>query len=297
MPLEEQTITAPVVEGAAVETVVTETPPSTQVPAEPQETTTGEVESGSKEPQVPEPARRKPSDYYQDRKTIRELKETVSQLRKWKEEQESVRKQQPQTAAPEIPDFDPQHFSPEHKRILLAREKSLRDAYDAKISALEQRFGGWQQEKVVAESDRKQQEALEKLFPKSSPDSRETIQERIDKNPERAARIQEVLLSTGLNDFFNKNPDMAFKMLMQEIGEAPSAANPTVLKKSLMGGANSGNPGMGDKRTRTEQDLRAELKKIGDQLDQNQSLRLDSKFMERKRQVQDDLQRLVTEKR
>ena len=82
---------------------------------------------------------------------------------------------------------------------------------------------------------------------------------------------------------------------MQKLGET-RPSNPTVLKKALMGGNGSGNPGMGDKRTVTEQDLMAEKNKLSAQLEAEPSLRFDEKFMERRRQVLGELERLVTKK-
>ncbi len=292
---QEETIPVPVVENKGAEPPSTETPPPAQAAAEPQETTTVQVENGSKEPQVTETSRRKPSDYYRERQTIRELKETVSNLQKRMEEQATFREEKkPDIAA--IAEFDPAHFSPDHKRILLARESALREAYDAKISALEQKINGWQQSQVEIETSRKHQEALEKLFPKTSPDSNETLEQRIKKDPERAARIREFLIDSGLNEFSKVNPDLAVEIALQKLGEKPQA-NPTIIRKNLMGGPNTGNPGMGEKRGVTEQDLRSENKKLSDQLSANPSLRRDVKFMERRAQVLVELERLVKEKR
>jgi len=291
----DEIITAPVVEGTGSEPPALETPQPAQAAPEPQPATASEVEAGSKVPQVPEPTRRRPaSDYYRERQAVRELKEEVAALRKWREEQASLNQKPP--VAPDVPDFDPAHFSPEHKRILAAREKALRDHYDAQIAALKQDFTGWRESAAVAEQERKQQEALEKLFPKTSPDSKETLQERIAKDPERAHRIKEFLIESGLNELSKTNPDLAVKYALMELGEAQKPTNPTVLKKTLMGGTGTGNPGMGDKRSVSEQDLLAEKKKLNDQLDANPSLRQDEKFMERRRQVLGEIERLVTKK-
>lgn len=291
--MNEETLTAPVVESPAVEPAAPETAPATQVVEQPQETTPNQVEVSGNQPQVPDTSRRKPSDYYRERQTIRELKEEVAALKKFREEQASANK--PQAVVPEVPDFDPAHFSPEHKRILLAREKALRDAYDAKFAAYEQRLTEAQENKAQAETERKHQEALEKLFPKTSPDSNETLQQRIAKDPERARRIKDFLIESGLNEFSKVNPELAVEIALQKMGEKPKA-NPTILKKGLMGGNGTGNPGMGEKRSVGEQDLRAENKKINDQLDANPALRFDEKFMERRRQVMGEIERLVTKK-
>lgn len=294
--MEEQTITAPAAEGTGTESPALETTQVAQATPEPQEASTVQVENGSNEPQVPETPRRKPSDYYRERQTIRELKETVSMLQKRMEEKATL-KEDKKSDVPAVPDFDPAHFSPEHKRILLAREQALRAAYDEKVAAIEQRLNGWQENKAQEETSRKHQEALEKLFPKTSPDSKETLEERIKKDPERAIRVKQLLIDSGLNELSKTNPDAAIKYALWELGEGPKPTNPTILKKALMGGVGTGNPGMGGKNATNEQDLRAENKKLSDQLDANPSLRQDVKFMERRAQVLTDLERLVKEKR
>ena len=243
----EETITVPVVQDPAIEPAATETPQTTQVAPEPQPTTPASVEGGGKEPQVPEATRKRPSDYYQERKRFRELSDEVASLRKWKEEQALLRdKDKP--AAPDVPDFDPQHFSPEHKRILQAREQALRQALIEEARGLvKQELTTWQESAKAQEVERKHQEALEKLFPKTSSDSKETLQERIDANPDRAERIREILAESGLNELSKINPDKAAQYVLMELGES-TKANPTILKKELMGAAPTGNPSMGTKR-------------------------------------------------
>lgn len=291
--MSEEIIASPAVETAVVEPTLPETQPIAQATDEPQTTDTVQVEPGNKEPQVTETSRRKPSDYYRERQKIRELTETVAMLQKRMEERAPLKEEKPDV--PDVPDFDPAHFSPEHKRILLAREQALRAQYDARIAAFEQKFNGLEQSKANEVVERKHQEALEKLFPKTSPESNETLEQRIKKDPERATRIKEFLIESGLNEFSKVNPELAVEIALQKLGEKPKA-NPTVLKKNLMGGPSTGNPSMGEKRSVSEQDLRSENKKLSDQLSENPSLRQDVKFMERRAQVLADIERLVTKK-
>lgn len=290
--MSEETIATQVVEGNGADPPSQETSQATQVVPESQETTTNPVEIGSKEPQVPEVSRRKPSDYYRERQTIRELKETVTRLENKIQEKESLK---PKPDNPEAPDFEPAHFSQDHKRILLAREKALRDAYDSKISALEQKLDGWQEGQKQAEVSRKHQEALELFFPKSSPESNETLEQRIKKNPERAERLRQFLIESGLNEASKVNPAFVMEIAMERLGERPKA-NPTVLKKNMMGATGTGNPGMGEKRGSSEQDLLSEKNKLNMQLETNPNLRHDLKFMERRAQILGEIERLVTKK-
>lgn len=286
-----ETLTVPAVQDAGVEPPSTETQPPAQAPAEPQETATNpEVEVGSKVPQEPEPPRRKPSDYYRERETIRSLKEQIALQNQRFDELTSLLKKKDEPGTPEAVDFDPAHFSPEHKRILLAREKALRD----EIATLKSEFSGWQKSKAEEENNRKMQGALEKLFPKSSPDSTESLQERMAKDPERTDQIRELLISSGLNELAKVNPDLAVEVVLQKMGSP--TPNPTVLPKSLMGGVKTGNPSGGNKPD-PEANLLAENKKIDAQLEANQALRFDEKFMARRRQVIDELARLMKEKR
>lgn len=288
--METEVITDPAAAGdTGVETPSsTATPPAAQAPAEPQTADPSVVDTRSKEPQAPvAPRGMQPSDHFRERNRIRKLEETIANLNKKLED--SLK---PKTAAAdEVPDFDPAHFSPEHKRILAAREQALQ----RRLDAMEEKFQSALAQREEREVERRNQEVLEKLFPKSSPESRETLEERINKDPERAMRIKEFLLDSGLNEFFNVNPQLAEEILLAKLGEQPKATNPKVLPKSLMGASNSSS-GNGSRQGRTEQDLASELRKLNEQLAENQSLRDDPKFMEQRAKLLSDLTTLVRKK-
>lgn len=290
MPVDEQTLTAPVVEGNGNEIPSTEIQPPAQAPAESQTTTTGEVDPGSKEPQAVETPRRKPSDFYRERQRIRNMEDTIALQNKKYEELAALIKQK-EPGAPPSEQLDHSLINVDPDKYLSMREKKLID----KITSLEQQVSGWQTNQEVSKKNQKSLEALEKLFPKTSPDSNETIEQRVNKDPERAERIREFLVSSGLDKLSEVNPDLAVKYALLEIGEAKKP-NPMVLKKTLMGGASTGNPSAGANRANSEQDLKSENKKINDQLEAQPALRFDKAFMERRRQVLDNIERLVTKK-
>ncbi len=142
--------------------------------------------------------------------------------------------------------------------------------------------------------DRNEQEALEMLFPKSSPEAAESLDARILANPELADKIVSLMKSTGLDVLSRTHPKEAVRLTMKLLEEKP-APNPTVLKKSLMGGTARGNPNVGGQRPRAEKDLLSELKKMNDQLDSNPSLRQDTEFKKRRGMVMQELERLTQE--
>lgn len=285
----EEILTAPVATSDGNEIPSTETQPPAQAPAEPQTATTIPVENGSNTPQIAETPRRKPSDFYRDRQRVRNLEEQIASQNKKYEELAALIKKEKETGVPP-PDVPLDHslINVDPDKYLSMRERKLMD----RLEALEGRLESDKRNQEVTQKNQKSLEALEKLFPKSSPDSRETLAERVNKDPERAERIKLLIAEDGLD---NLDPEKAAKYILKELGEAKKP-NPTVLNKTLMGGVSTGNPGAGDKRAVSEADLRSENKKMNDQLDQNQALRFDEKFMERKRQVMDSLMRLVTKK-
>lgn len=287
---QETPITTQVVEGTPSDNGANqETGQVTQVPLQSQETTTvTEVDNGSNKPQEPAPQRGPASGYYKEREKDRRLANEISELKRLVSEMRTPKSNDPAT---DIPDFDPAHFSPEHKRILAARENALK----SEIASLKQEVKGYWDKQAEAENWRESQGVLEKLFPKTGPDSKGTVHERILEDQDRAMRIKDILDDYGLNTLAKKDPDEAARFILGKLGEGPKQTNPTVLKKALMGGSGSGSGGNASLNA-TENDLRSAVKKLGDQLTNNPGLRSDPKFMEQRLKTMSDLERLVTKK-
>src|SRR5712671_6742607 len=124
MPPEEQTAVLPA-QDDGVETPSPEASPSAQAPVEPQPAAVNTpVESISNQPQEQEQPRRKPSDFYRERQRLRNMEETIALQNKKYEELAALLKAK-ETGVPQDVEFDPKLFSPDHTRILLAREQKL----------------------------------------------------------------------------------------------------------------------------------------------------------------------------
>ena len=273
------------VESETAEPVKQETLPQTQVHVEPQTTDTPQVEGADNKPQSQEHSRPYDGLFRQERKRIRRLEETNSQLLKKLTEFETLLKPQNVQSEP----LDHSLLLTEPDRYLSQREQKLVN----EINALRGEVTNWKQTQEIQAQERRGLEALEKLFPKSSPDSKETLEDRVNKDPERADRLREFFNRPSVKAMADIDPDEAVEYAMEKLGLKESKPNPLVLKKSAMGGVNTGNPSMGTKISVSEQDLLSQLKKLNEQLSQDSSLRLDDNFKKRKAEVISALQKLV----
>lgn len=295
---EDTSVATPPVTGAEPQAPMQEPSQEVQTNGETQKTGSNGVDTTSKEPQVTETAR--PSQqlpqydglFRQEKKRIRRLEETINLQNKRMEELISSFKSK-DTAASEPEKFDPKAFFDNPEAILTARERKLLN----EIGSLRQEVSDWKVNQEAEQKNRKSLEALEKLFPKSSPDSNESLAQRVNRDPERAERIKEFLEETGLDQFSLINPDLAVEIAMHKLGERQQTPNPTVLKKTAMGGVSTGNPGMGSKTRSTLDDYRSELKKLSDEAEKNPNLRFDDKFKTKRAEVIKGLERLMEEKR
>ena len=284
---EEPSVATLPVEGAGVESPPQQTPPVAQAPAEPENTgIPPKVEGDVNKTQTPEPQRPQYDGLFrQERKRIRRLEETIAQLNK--------KLEQPPAKVPTNEPLDHNLIFQKPDEYLTAREQRLRD----EIAALRSEFTDQRNAQIASQKEQKGLEALEKLFPKSSPDAKETLEERVQKNPERAEALKEFFDDPEIKAIAEINPDKAVKLAIAELGlAAEPKPNPLVLKKGAMGGTGTGNPGMGTKTSVSESDLLAEKKNLDDQLDKNPSLRFDDNWKKKKADVMASILRLVTKK-
>lgn len=258
-----------------------ETNQATQVVEKPQSVSTPQVESSDNKPQTSEQSRPYEGLFRSERKRIRRLEETIQQLNKKLD-----------TSKIDVPKDEPLDHSAlfqEPDKYLSQREQKLMK----EINALREEVTGWKVNQEMQAKERRGLEALEKLFPKTSADSKETLEERVNKDPERAERLKEFFNLPHIKAMAEVDPDEAAAYAIEKLGLNPKP-NPLVLKKSAMGGTTTGNPGS---KSLSENDLLSEKRKLDEMLDKNPSLRNDDNFRKRKAQVISSLTRLVTEKR
>lgn len=288
----EETLTVPAGGDGGAEIPSTETSPSTQVHAEPQNQPAVKVETNGSQPQKTEPQRNRASDYFERRERFRKMEEAiVSQNQKWDEVTNLLRNLQPK------PDGTASKLTAEElladpDRVLTEREKRYLKEFDSIRSEINQLKG----EKVLTERKAAEQEALEILYPKSGPDDTSTLDKRMT-DVERTELIDKILEDNPEFDELSKySPIKAAKLILREIGAQKPETSPKAISKSSMGKVSSGNPG-GGKMTATVQEKAAELKRLRLELTRDPELRRDAKHIELMKQTAKELERLMEEKR
>ncbi len=283
---EETSVADPAAGIEEVKTSVPEASENAQASQESQSATATQVETSDNQPQRQEPSRQ--PDYQgmlrQERKRIRRLEETINQISK------RLEQPSPKPDALKNEPLDHSLINQDVDKYLSLREQRTLQPYEQRILSLERAL----EDKKAQEENQKSLGALEKLYPKSSPDSNETLEERVNRDPEYSERLKEFFNTPGMKAMSEKDPEGAVEYAIYKLGIKPQP-NPTVIKKSAMGGTGSGNPG-GGKIAVSESDLRSELKKMTDQADRNPELRKDEKFLKRKAEVMQNLERALTRK-
>jgi hypothetical protein len=292
MANEVEIISAPPVESPAAEPATQATDPVSQENEQPQETGKALVESPDNKPQVTETQRRRPSDYYRERERIRRLEETLTQQSKRMEEMTSLLKdfKKPESSPADEGKFDPNEFWKNPNKVLSAREQRLLK----EVEALKAEVSQWKTSQTQSEQAKHEREALELLFPKSSPDSEETLAERADVDPDRAERIYQVMKKYKLQGMIDSQPREAAQLIL-ELLEKDKPKAPTVIPKKLMGGTAKGTPAVGGAKLSSMEEKRAELRRLSEEASNNPELRFDENHRTRREQLIRDLERLGKE--
>ena len=279
-------VTAPVVEGVLDETNPTEKEPTSQEAAPSQETTPSQVETKDAQPQVAEPQRNRPSNYYRERERIRRLEETIRTQSEKMEELANFIKTKP---TPEGSDkFDKDIFFNDPEKILDSREKRLLKEFDLLKGEISQ----LKNEKVNADKLTESREAAEMLFPKSSPDADESLDDRVQ-NQERQELLEKVLKANpSLDRLMRIDPKGAAELVLMKLN-APRVGSPKVINKSLMGSTVRGNPSGGGKSKVSVEDKMSELKKLKAEVESNPSLRYDEEHTKRRTSLISEIERLA----
>lgn len=268
-----------------------ETQPETQVTEEPQKSDDSQVETT--EPQATsegtEREKPKPSDFYRERREKQYFKQSVSQLQSELAELKNLLKAKPSepTAPKPKPDLfvDPDSY-------LSDREQRLREEMKKEI------LGELTQSRQAEERNRSMQEATEIIFPKSGPDDKRSLAERVQENPELADKVQNLLNETGLEVLSQTHPLQAAKLLQKLIeSEQPKVVkNPTAIKKELTGSTATGSPiSAGGKTMPTLQDVKSQLSELDKKVDEDPNYRYEDEYVTKNRQLQNQLVMLARE--
>jgi len=295
--MEETTVTAPPTEGVSEGT-------ESQVSAPVEQSTEQKQEAGQvqgREPVQPpsseEAGRPKPSDFYRERKETQKLRQMIIEQNKRYEELAKRLEQSPtpQTQKPGRT-FDANKFWTSPEEILAERERAIREEMEADFQKkLEEHIPKILSEREQAtQRERKEQEALELFFPKTSSDSKETLEERVKKDPLKAQRLMEILEEKKLSN--HEDPVIAAEIalaLYEREAKAQVKKNPGVISKSLMGPTATGSPG--GKPALSIQEVRAERQKLEKEKEDHPEKMLDPEFRKRWNLVKEQYSKLIKE--
>ena len=286
----DEVLTVPPGSDGVSEPPVAATLPPPQGAAEPQDPGTRQVEPGNNVPQDADAPRRKPSDFYRERQWKRNLEDKVGSVAQQQAELLSLLREKKDPGAPANGPFDLEAFFKNPEPTFA----ELKNEIKREIESVRNEVRGWKQEQTSVQAGQKRQEALELLFPKMSAESQESLEARVNSDPERTERILEVLKTPGVIQLFETNPKSAVKFVLMEAGEPAKKA--TIIDKKLLGSTARGSPG-GGKAAMTEQDLRAELRKLKEEVERDPALRGNEDYVKRKARVMNDLTKLMEEGR
>lgn len=128
------------------------------------------------------------------------------------------------------------------------------------------------------ESEKKEQrkrEALDLLFPKSSPESRETLEQRVQQNLQRTEQIMQIFEENGLDVLAETQPvkaaNLALKIFESEQKKQP-ARNPLAPTKGQMASTATATPIGGKKPMSNVTELLNELKGLTEKAGENPNL-------------------------
>ena len=294
--MQTETITAPPEQGSPTEIGSQEAAPSTQVPAQSQpESGVAPVESNVNQPQTVETPRSKPSDFYRERQKIRNLEDTIRSQSRTMEEMKAILQElkNPKPDVSAVTKLTAEELLTDPDKVFQSREQRLRQEFNT----LRQEIDGLKNERVNEAKSRDEREALEMLFPKSSADADEPLDQRIE-NMERKELLDKILTSNpALDRLMRIDPKAGAELVLLKLSQIQPSQSPKVISKSLMGSTARGSPSGGGKGQATAESLMADLKKLSDEAVKNPVLRFDDAHKKRREQLTRDVERLMKEKR
>jgi len=286
----EEILTAPTEVGNANEIAPQDSQPQAQAPAETQSSVVPQVEANVNPPQAVETQRPKVSSFYKERERVRRIEENsqrqAQELAEMRRLYQELKNPKPDVS--NIQKLTAEELLNDPEKVFQSREQRLLQEFNS----LKEELNQLKSKEVNAERTKLEREALEVLFPKSSPDSKETLEERI-KNQERADLIQQVLRENpSLDRFSSIDPKAAAEFLLEKINKIKPQSSPNVIPKALMGSTARGNPGAGKV---SFENLMSDYKKLTAEIDRNPALRFDAKHKERRESLMRQMDSLAKE--
>ena len=279
----DEVLTTTTVEGSAPESAPQEAvpvPSETQGTEQSQTTVQTQVESPESKATSHPPERPKPptSFYAKQRREKEEMRRLMETVNKMSEELKTLKtKPSDEKAKPELSDEEEEReFWAKGPKYHKQKIAELEEKFEQKLKELREKGI----KEVLSESkseevkERNRQEAMDMLFPKSSPDSKETMDERINRDPKRKEAIDQIGQKFGLAEMLREDPvgaaSIALEMyrLMNPTEPPRSALAP---KKSQMSSNSSGTPPGGSKMN-TPNDLKAKFEQMQERLSNDPAL-------------------------
>lgn len=253
----EDTLTAPLVEGNAPEIAPSETQAPAQVVPETQDTSVSQVEENVNKPQAVEPQRPKVSSYYKERERVRRIEEDsrkqAQELAEMKRLYQELKNPKPEDSA--IQKLTAEELLNDPDAALKKREERLLKEF----YSLKEELNQLKSKEANAEVLKSEREALEMLFPKSSPESDEPLEVRLE-NAERKELLDKVFKANpSLDRLMRIDPKGAAEFVLQKLSQMKPVSSPNAIPKALMGSTARGNPGASKA---TVGSLMSELKKL-----------------------------------
>ena len=190
-----ETIPAPPVEGEVPQGGATQAAePGAQVPVQSQEPAPVKVETGEPKPSSSLETR-KPSEFYKDRDRYKRRVDSLEQMIKDLQNQISSNSTKTVSKAePRKIEFDADKFfanpSEVIGQILESEKKAWRE--EVRKELLEKEIPGLlSKSNQESEMARRQQDAMELIFPKSGPEDKSSLTARRDSDPERAQKLDD----------------------------------------------------------------------------------------------------------
>lgn len=289
---DETVVAAPTVEGVSEGTESQGSAPASQDVAQNQSTVEPQVESVQPQATRQDAGRPRASDFYKIRqleKMYRDLNDKYTQLSQVKTESPAPAKESP---------VDPKDFYEKPVDWLLKREKQLREEITKDI--FEKRFPELLDKSLTqrdqAQGFKKQsQEALELMFPKTSPTSNEPLEARMWKDESKAQRMVQLLRDTGLDKLSESEPVKAANLALELYAirypaEKPRSQN--AIKKTQMGSTATGSPIGGGQKMPTIQELQTKQEELMKKMSDKPEVRFDENFLKEFNFVKEELVKL-----
>lgn len=302
--MEEGTITTQPETGVPAETGSQETQATPQGAPESQENGQPQGRGDGQQPSS-NGETRKPSEFYKERQKDKKWRESVEGFMSEIKEQIKALGTKTPAVSPQPtqePKFNYQRFwnTPDQvlEEVLSAREKEL-------IQSVKKDIMENELPRVMQESERRresvqgQQEALELMFPKSNMDDKRTLENRVQDDPQRSQRIEQILVDYKLDVLATTHPRDAANIVLKLLNaERPLAApkNPNAINKKLTGSTATGSPvAAGGKQMPTLAEIKAQREILASQVDKNPDLRYDPEWQKKSADLKNQLTVLYKE--